>query len=169
VAGRAGAHAPQGVPESYDIQAVEAFLDAVRRGEPEIEVPVYDHVTYDVLATRARISTPAVLVLEGVNALQFADRLDVPVYLHAAEDAMVEWYLRRFLELCEAPPPGSFYEAFTGFDEPQRRAVGHDVWTGVNLVNLRECIRPTMARAHVVVEKRADHVVGRVDVVNIGP
>jgi type I pantothenate kinase len=157
----------KGFPESYDTALVEGFLDAVRRGEPEIDVPLYDHVTYDVIAARRRITTPGVLVLEGVNALQFADRLDVPVYLHAAEEAMEEWYLGRFLELCEAPPPGSFYEAFTGFDETQRRAVGHDVWTGVNLVNLRECIRPTMACAHVVVEKRADHVVGRVDVVNL--
>jgi len=60
-------------------------------------------------------------------------------------------------------------EAFAAFDEPGRRALGHDVWTGVNLVNLRECIRPTMVRAHVVVEKRADHTVGRVDVVNLTP
>jgi type I pantothenate kinase len=159
----------KGFPESYDTGAVEAFLDAVRRGEPEIEVPMYDHVTYDVLASRRRISTPAVLVLEGVNALQFDDRLDVPVYLHASETAMEEWYLRRFLELCESPPPGSFYEAFGGFDEPTRRTFGRDVWTGVNLVNLRECIRPTMARAHVVVEKRPDHTVNRIDVVNLIP
>jgi type I pantothenate kinase len=159
----------KGFPESYDSEGVHAFLDAVRRGEPEIAVPVYDHVTYDVLPQRRRLATPAVLVLEGVNALQFADRLDVPVYLHASEEAMEEWYLVRFLELCEAPPPGSFYEAFAGLDEPGRRAVGHDVWTGVNLVNLRECIRPTRARAHIVVEKRPDHVVGRVDVVNLTP
>ncbi len=157
----------KGFPESYDTDAVTAFLDAVRRCEPELEIPVYDHVTYDVLARRRRIAAPAVLVLEGVNALQFADRLDVPVYLHATEEAMEEWYLRRFLELCEAPPPGSFYEAFGALDEAGRRSVGHDVWTGVNLVNLRECIRPTMVRAHVVVEKRADHVVGRIDVVNL--
>jgi type I pantothenate kinase len=159
----------KGFPESYDTEGMEAFLAAVRRGDPELEVPVYDHVTYDVLPARRRISTPAVLVLEGVNALQFADRLDVPVYLHASEAAMEEWYLRRFLELCESPPPGSFYEAFAGFDEAGRRAVGHDVWTSVNLVNLRECILPTMARAHVVVEKRPDHTVGRVDVVNLIP
>jgi type I pantothenate kinase len=159
----------KGFPESYDTDGVAAFLDAVRRGEPDLDVPVYDHVTYDVLAARRRISTPAVLVLEGVNALQFADRLDVSVYLHASEEAMEAWYLNRFLELCESPPPGSFYEAFAGFDEVGRRAFGHDVWTEVHLVNLRECIRPTMARALIVVEKRADHVVGRVDVVTLIP
>src|SRR3954452_24396201 len=60
----------KGFPESYDRDGVEAFLDAVRRGEPQLDVPVYDHVTYDVLAARRRISAPSVLVLEGVNALQ---------------------------------------------------------------------------------------------------
>jgi type I pantothenate kinase len=157
----------KGFPESYDSAAVHAFLDAVRRGDDELAVPVYDHVTYDVLPTPRCFSTPAVLILEGVNALQFSERLDVPVYLHASEDAMADWYLVRFLELCEAPPPGSFYEAFRDLDVDGRRDVGRSVWTGVNLVNLRECIRPTMARAHVVVEKRTDHAVGRVVVVNV--
>ena len=38
------------------------------------------------------------------------------------------------------------------------------VWREVNLVNLRECIAPTRANADVVIEKRADHSVGRVRV-----
>jgi type I pantothenate kinase len=160
----------KGFPESYDIPAVEAFLDAVRDRAPEITVPIYSHVTYDVLADeRRRITAPDVLVLEGVNALQFADRLDVGVYLNASEDAMEEWYVARFLELCEKPPPGSFYEQFTGFDLEGRRSIARDVWRGVNLVNLRECIRPTRRRAHIVVEKRADHSIGRVDVINLVP
>lgn len=159
----------KGFPESYDTDAVGAFLDAVRRGDPEIDVPVYSHVTYDVLGEHRRIAPPAVLVLEGVNALQFSDRLDVPVYLNASEAAMQEWYLLRFLELCDAPPPGSFYAQFRDLDVDARREFGRKVWTGVNLVNLRECIRPTLTRAQVVVEKRDDHTVGRIDVVNVTP
>jgi len=160
----------KGFPESYDTPAVEAFLDAVRRRDPEITVPIYSHITYDVLADeRRRVTAPEVLVLEGVNALQFSDRLDVPVYLHASEDAMEDWYVFRFLELCAAPPPGSFYAQFGDLDLEPRRAVARDVWRGVNLVNLRECIRPTLRNAHVVVEKRADHTVGRVDVINLAP
>lgn len=160
----------KGFPESYDVPAVEAFLDAVRRRDPEITVPIYSHVTYDIVVGERRpIVTPEVLVLEGVNALQFSDRLDVPVYLNASEDAMEEWYVLRFLELCETPPPGSFYDQFADFDPDGRRSIARDVWRGVNLVNLRECIRPTLRTAHVVVEKRPDHTVGRVDVVNLGP
>jgi type I pantothenate kinase len=160
----------KGFPDSYDTPAVEAFLEAVRRRDPEITVPIYSHVTYDVLPDeRRRITVPDVLVLEGVNALQFSARLDVPVYLNASEDAMEAWYVSRFLELCEAPPPGSFYAQFASFDVDDRTAFARDVWRGVNLVNLREHIRPTLRHAHVVVEKRPDHTVGRVDVINLVP
>lgn len=159
----------KGFPEGYDVEAVEAFLDAVHRGDPEVAVPIYSHVTYDVVEARRRFIPPDVLVLEGVNALQFSDRLDVAVYLNASEDAMEEWYVTRFLELCEAPPPGSFYAQFADLDRDGRRALARDVWRGVNLVNLRECIRPTLNRAHIVVEKRADHSVARVDVTNLVP
>jgi type I pantothenate kinase len=159
----------KGFPESYDADAVNAFLDAVHREDPGITVPVYSHVTYDVTEERRPIAPPAVLVLEGVNALRFADRLDVGVYLHASEAATEAWYVARFLELCAAPPPGSFYAQFAGMDRAGLQALAADVWRGVNLPNLREHIRPTLMRADIVVEKRADHSVGRVDVVNLVP
>ncbi len=160
----------KGFPESYDAPAVEQFLDALREGGCEVTVPVYSHVTYDVVAgERLPVGNPHVVVLEGVNVLQFADRLDVGVYLQAPEDAMEAWYVVRFLELCEHPPPGSFYESFTGFEVDARRALARDVWRGVNLVNLRECIQPTRRRAHIVVEKRADHAVARTDVISLVP
>ncbi len=159
----------KGFPESYDAPAVEAFLDAVHRRDPRITVPVYSHVTYDVTDERKPIETPDVLVLEGVNALRFADRLDVAVYLNASEAAMEDWYVTRFLRLCEAPPPGSFYAQFADRDLDGCRSLAGDVWRGVNLPNLREHIRPTLAVADIVVEKRADHSVGRVDVMNLVP
>jgi type I pantothenate kinase len=157
----------KGFPESYDAPAVETFLAAVHRREPGISVPVYDHVTYDVVEQRRAIVPRDVLVLEGVNALRFADHLDVRVYLNASEAAMEDWYATRFLRLCADPPPGSFYAQFADFDEDARRSLAADVWHGVNLPNLRDFIRPTRKRADIVVEKRFDHSVGRVDVVNL--
>jgi type I pantothenate kinase len=159
----------KGFPESYDAPAVEAFLEAVHRGEPAITVPVYSHVTYDVTDERRPIVVREVLILEGVNALRFADHLDVSVYLDASEASMEEWYVTRFLRLCADPPPGSFYTQFADFDEDARRALAVDVWNGVNLPNLREFIEPTRKRADIVVEKRPDHSVGRVDVINLIP
>jgi type I pantothenate kinase len=159
----------KGFPESYDVPAVDAFLVAVRRGDPDVRVPIYSHVTYDVVDDRAVRARPDVLVLEGVNALQFAARLDVAVYLHAPESAMERWYVARFLELCAAPPPGSFYEQFGGYELDAQRTLARDVWRGVNRVNLRECILPTRAYAHVVVHKREDHSIARTDVVTLAP
>jgi len=159
----------KGFPESYDVRAVEAFLDAVHGGEPGISVPVYSHVTYDVTEERLPIDPPDVLILEGVNALRFADRLDVGVYLDAPETAMQAWYVARFLELCADAPPGSFYAQFADVDLDGRQRLAAEVWRSVNLPNLREHIRPTVSRADIVVVKRADHTVGRVDVVNLVP
>jgi type I pantothenate kinase len=157
----------KGFPESYDAAGVAAFLDAIRRLEPEVTVPVYSHVTYDIVFDERRtIPRPDVLVLEGVNALQFSDRLDVAVYLHASEAAMEEWYVARFLELCADPPPGSFYAQFRGLGADELRGFAVNVWEAVNLVNLRECIRPTLEHADVIVEKQPDHSVGRIDVVS---
>jgi type I pantothenate kinase len=159
----------KGFPESYDTAAVEQFLAAVRRRDPDVTVPVYSHVTYDVLDDRLPVGQPDVLVLEGVNALQFADHLDLAVYLHAEEDDMEAWYVTRFLELCDAPPAGSFYDQFGAFGPAERTAFARDVWRGVNLVNLREHIRPTRARAQILLAKRADHSVLRTDVVRLVP
>jgi type I pantothenate kinase len=160
----------KGFPESYDAPAVEQFLDDMRRANAEVTVPVYSHVTYDVLAgERLPVAKPDVLVLEGVNVLQFADRLDIGVYLEAPEAAMEAWYVARFLELCENPPPGSFYEGFAGLDVGARRALAGDVWRSVNLANLRESIQPTRRRAQIIVGKRADHSVARMDVIGLVP
>lgn len=160
----------KGFPESYDAPAVEEFLGAMREGRTGVTVPVYSHVSYDVVAgERLPIGRADVLVLEGVNALQFAAHLDIGIYLQAPEDAMEAWYVARFLELCENPPPGSFYEGFAGFDVDAQRALARDVWRSVNLVNLRECIEPTRRSARIVIEKRPDHSVARTDVIGLVP
>jgi len=156
----------KGFPESYDDTALRGFLLAARRAGTDLAVPVYDHQTYDVVADVLRPVPPsAVIVVEGVNALRYAAHLDLGVYLHAEVQHMEAWYAARFLDLCEQPPPGSFYEHFRGLDLAGREAVARDVWRSVNLVNLREHILPTRAAAAVVVEKAADHTVTRTSVV----
>ena len=109
-------------------------------------------------------------MLEGVNALQFRDRLDVGVYLHASEAAMEDWYVHPLPRAVRrTPPPGSFYAQFAGSVPTSCGRSPSTSGTAVNLLNLREYIRPTLANADIVVEKRADHSVGRVDVINVGP
>lgn len=154
----------KGFPESYDVDALEGFLDAARAGVPGLTVPIYSHETYDIVPDRREsVGTPDVLVVEGVNALQFAERLDLAIYLDAAEADLETWYMARLHEVCAAPPPGSFYAQFRGFSPRELDTFGREVWRSINLVNLRDCIEPTRACAHVVVNKRADHSVVSLD------
>ena len=151
----------KGYPESYDHAAIEAFLAAVRAGEPELRVPVYDHLFYDVLPERLVVARPAVLVFEGVNVLHFAERFDLAVYLDAAEPDMRRWYVQRVLRLRDeaASVPGAYLHPFRDASEEEVAAMAVGVWETVNLPNLRDAIEPTRDRAHVVVVKGPDHTV----------
>jgi type I pantothenate kinase len=61
----------KGFPESYDWDALTAFLLAVRSGEPGVTTPVYSHDHYDVLeGASTMVGEPGVLVVEGLNLLQ---------------------------------------------------------------------------------------------------
>ena len=153
----------KGFPDSYDVDALQAFLAAVRTGAREVAIPVYSHETYDI-APEPRIVTRAeFLVLEGVNALGATVGLvDVAVYVHADEMVIEHWYTDRFHHLCAAAEPGSFYAQFAGLDEAQIDALAHQTWTSINLVNLREFIAPSRVHATVIVEKEPDHSIGAI-------
>jgi type I pantothenate kinase len=107
-----------------------------------------------------------VLIVEGLNVLAAAaDLLDVAVYLDAAEEHLEAWYRTRFLELvAEAEDdPSSFYRAFAGLDADQAARVAGEVWRAVNLVNLRDHVAPSRARAGCVITKGANHEVVAVE------
>jgi type I pantothenate kinase len=147
----------KGFPESYDTPLLERTLDTVRRGG-SVSVPVYSHETYDIVPGAARvIDPPGVLILEGVNALQFHTRLDLGVYVEAPVEAIETWYVARLIELVADAPPGTFYAGWSGFSPEQVDALAHDIWRSINAVNLTEHIGPTRAVADVVVEKGPDH------------
>ena len=160
---RRGLTMRKGFPESYDETAIRAFLRAARAGTEGVVVPVYSHEIYDVVpGARHGLADAAVLIVEGVNALRFADQLDVSVYIDAPEPVIETWYIDRFLHLCSLAAPGTFYANFTALGDADRRAVAHHVWGAVNRQNLEEYIAPTRDRATVVVEKGVDHLVTRV-------
>ena len=61
----------KGFPESYDRRALLRFVSKVKAGRPEVRVPVYDHLTYDILPGREIVvNRPDVLIVEGLNVLQ---------------------------------------------------------------------------------------------------
>src|SRR5258708_4172711 len=78
----------KGFPESYDTELLVATLHAVRAGQREVVVPLYDHRTYDVITDRHQtVDRPDIMLLEGVNALASpaGDLVDLGIYLDADE------------------------------------------------------------------------------------
>lgn len=156
----------KGFPESYDTVALGAFVEDIREGASEVDVPVYSHDTYDILQGERRVIGPVdVVIVEGVNALSALDgQLDLGVYVHADESDLETWYVTRFHRLCAQAGPGSFYCQFAGMTFDQTDAIAHNVWRDVNLVNLREHIAPSRMLAGCVVLKAHNHRVIAVDV-----
>src|SRR4051812_5093193 len=158
---RRGLTHEKGFPQSYDVDALRAFITELRAGSAGVRVPVYSHESYDIVpgATRELVDA-AVVIVEGVNALRFRDQLDLGVFVDAPEAAIERWYADRLVGVFADAPPGSFYAAL-GFDEAQQREFAAQVWAGINHVNLVEHILPTRACAEIVVEKGDDHEVER--------
>lgn len=164
----------KGQPLSYDWNAMERFLADVHRGSPVLAVPLYSHEVFDVVRGVQRVmSTPEVLILEGLNLLQgppaapvdVADQLDRSIYLDAPTGVIRDWFVTRFLDATSAAAetPGSFYAGFAGMDRPELEAIAQWTWNEINLPNLREHIEPTRVRADLVVHKAADHSIDRIE------
>jgi type I pantothenate kinase len=157
----------KGFPESYDVERLRSFVDALRDGT-EVAVPIYSHVAYDILPDDQRV-VPAtdLVIVEGVNALSALDgRLDLAIYLHAEDADLETWYVVRFHELRAAAHDDrrSFYSMFTGMSFDEVDAIARQVWRDVNLVNLRDNIAPSRALADCVITKGPDHTVSDIDV-----
>ena len=150
----------KGFPESYDRDALLAFLDAVKAGERGVRVPVYSHEDYDVLDEYQVLDVADVVIVEGLHLLELSDAIDVGIYVDAAEPDIEQWFVDRFLVLRSSGH--SFYRQFSGFSDDEASAFARQVWEGINRVNLREYILPTRERADVVVEKGPDHSMRRI-------
>ena len=157
----------KGFPESFDTTRMAQFLADARRGVAELRVPVYSHLTYDLVPGEETVlSTPDVLIVEGVNVLlaPHIGDLDLSIYLDAADEAVVGWFSSRIAELCLAArdEPTSFFRPYAGLTDDQVATFAHAAWDVINAVNLDLHIRPQRDRADVIVEKLPDHTIGRV-------
>lgn len=152
----AGLNMKKGFPETYDAGALHDFLDRLAEGRAA-EIPVYSHVTYDIVpGERRAVEGAGVVIVEGINVLQTPHaraRFALSLYIDADPEHAKTWYLNR-LHAIIAADPESF---FAKLDAVRRDAMFEAAWTHLNLVNLVEHIAPTMAYADVVVRKAADH------------
>jgi type I pantothenate kinase len=163
----------KGFPESYDRAALIAFLSDIKSGKPNVKVPVYSHLVYDVVPGEfTGVDRPDILIVEGLNILQpgeldksgrpllFAsDFIDFSVYIDADESDLRDWFMARFRALRETAftDPKSFFHRFAEMPAPEAEAFGLWAWDAINLPNLRENIFPTRSRADLILKKTSNH------------
>jgi type I pantothenate kinase len=171
----------KGFPESYDVKALLAFLTDVKAGREHVEAPVYSHLTYDVIPGQTiSVDRPDILIVEGLNVLQarqpsradleratpfVSDFFDFSVYIDADEQTLGHWYVERFMRLRETAfkDPQSYFHRYASLRDDEAKAVALHIWNGINLPNLRDNVRPTRARADLILTKGGKHAIERVD------
>lgn len=164
----------KGFPESYDRRALLRFVSQVKAGVAEVYVPHYSHLLYDIVPDEYTVvRQPDILIVEGLNVLQPAsmehplavsDLFDFSVYVDARTSDIHQWYRNRFLRLREHAfsNPDSHFSRFAGLDDDVASALADEYWVNINEPNLIENIRPTRARASLVLRKEANHRVQKV-------
>jgi len=167
----------KGFPESYDLRRLLQFVADVKSGQPEVTAPVYSHLHYDIVTDQVQVvRQPDIMIVEGLNVLQPADRrpaagsvfvsdfFDFSIYVDAKESDIQRWYIERFLTLRETAfkKPESYFHRYAALKVSEARRVARQIWGTINGPNLRENIQPTRTRAHLILQKGPDHVVGRV-------
>jgi type I pantothenate kinase len=150
----------------------------VKAGRGAVHAPVYSHQTYDIVPGEFQVvDRPDIVIIEGLNVLQtgdgtgsprprvfVSDFFDFSIYIDADERDIERWYIERFLTLRETVfrDPRSYFHRYATLSDEAARDTARQIWATINGVNLRENISPTQARARLVLEKGADHAVGRV-------
>ncbi|MDN6793909.1 MAG: type I pantothenate kinase [Propionibacterium sp.] len=167
-----GILARKGFPESYDRGALRTFLAGVKAGEEDLEVPLYDHVIYDVIPGHTMtVSRPDILIVEGINVLQpprlspgtsglaVSDFFDFSIYVDADEAHVEQWYVDRFLQLRRTAfsDENSYFRTYADLTDEEAAATARVVWHAINLPNLQENILPTRERATMVFTKGPTH------------
>jgi type I pantothenate kinase len=174
---REGLMEKKGFPESYDNKTLLRFLSDVKAGRRHVCAPVYSHLVYDVVEGETTcVDRPDILIVEGVNVLAarpsrqpreipfVSDFFDFSVYLEASEELLERWYVERFLRLRETAfkDPRSYFRQYADLSDEETVRVAKDIWTRINLENLRQNIATTRPRASLILTKGADHKIEEV-------
>lgn len=167
----------KGFPESYDIKRLVEFVSDIKAGKPELQVPVYSHITYDITDELKTVDRPDVLIIEGLNVLQsgmdyphdphrvfVSDFLDFTIYVDAETDVIESWYVERFLKFRQGAftKPGSYFSHYTQLSEQEAIDKARAIWRSINGINLEENILPTKGRAQLVLKKGSHHLVEKI-------
>ncbi len=165
----------KGFPESYDRKRLLQFVSEIKSGKQGVTAPVYSHLSYDIVPGELEeVTTPDVLILEGLNVLQppaigqelaLSDFFDFTIFIDADIKNIESWYLSRFEQLWESAftnPRSYFHQLTTELTRDQAMERARGFWKDINLPNLRENIEPTRSRATLVMQKGDNHRVEKV-------
>ena len=165
----------KGFPESYDRKKLLQFVSDIKSGRSNVKAPVYSHLSYDIVEGEyAEVTTPDVLILEGLNVLQppsigqelaLSDFFDFTIYIDAEPKTIEKWYLSRFMQLFTSAftnPKSYFHQLTKELNQEQAVDRAPAFWRDINLPNLRENIEPTRSRATLVMQKGDEHRVQQV-------
>jgi len=163
----------KGFPESYNMERLISFLDQVKSGADEVQVPVYSHSIYDIVEGEFEtISQPDILIVEGINVLQLpateqiyvSDFFDFSIFVDAEPALIEKWYLQRFGALLDTAfqEPDNFYYSYAIGNREDAFEMARGVWKNVNLKNLEEYIMPTKNRADLILHKSENHIIDEI-------
>jgi type I pantothenate kinase len=169
----------KGFPESYDGAGLLRFISDIKAGKRNVQAPVYSHLTYDIMPDESvTVDRPDILIVEGLNVLLpnraakdgraipfVSDFFDFSIYLHADEADLEKWYVDRFmrLRLTSFRDPRSYFRKYADLSDAAAEATARDIWSRINLRNLRENIFATRARANLVLTKGPSHRIEEVE------
>ncbi len=164
----------KGFPDSYDRKSLLRFVMEVKSGVDEVSAPLYSHLRYDVTDLRLTLHRPDIVIVEGLNVLQpagvrrdgrtglaISDFFDFSLYVDASTSDIRRWYVERFLRLRMTAfrNPESYFRRYADLSAEQATDRAERLWDTINGPNLEANIRPTRARASLVLRKASDHAV----------
>lgn len=162
----------KGFPESYDMELLLLFLDNIKNGITS-HIPIYSHEIYDIIPDHYQtIESPDFLIIEGINVFQnqknnhlyMTDYFDFSIYIDADENDIEQWYIERFKSLLEIAKsdPNNYYQRFLNLPQKETEAFAKEIWSSINLVNLKEFIEPTRNRADLILHKTKNHKIDKI-------
>lgn len=156
--------AKKGFPESYDKQALIDFLINIRKPGINLSIPIYSHEIYDIHPEKQTLTSPQVLIVEGVNTLAYSDYFDVTLFLDAPMECIKTWYLNRFHQLRHraASDSSNHFYPYSQMTHEEAETFALSVWKKINEPNLLEHILPLKYRADFILEKASSHKIIRV-------
>lgn len=167
----------KGFPESYDARLLLQFLAAMKTGVEQFQIPVYSHLEYDIIKDEVQtISRPDILIVEGINVLQVSptkentvfvsDYFDYSIYVNAAEDDIINWYIERFesLRATAFQNASSYFHRYADMTNEESIAMATNIWNEINGPNLHQNILPTRYRAGLILEKGSKHFIEEIKV-----